>query len=347
MKINSLKIKNIRNIKYKEIDFEENNLIVGENATGKTTIAECIYFCCFYKSFRSNKLKDLINFNENNASIELLYTNKEQVNKININFFNNKKKFFFNEKEISNIYEIINRIKCILITPNNIDLINDNPSKRRKYLNIILSQNNGIYLKNLITYNKLLKIKNKVLKNYQKTNKIDLQYLNILNKKLNELDSWIIKERKKNLKKLTIYINEILKEITENKEQINIVYNNNFKEEQIDEIHKKELKYFKTLRGNHLDDFEFMLNEKNTKFFASQGQKRLITLCFFLSQKELDEDKDNYLLIFDDVSIDLDKKRQTKLINYLKNKNQIIYIATDILKEVIKQNENINLIEMI
>ncbi len=346
MQIKTIEIKNIRNISHEIFTFQKNNIIVGKNAKGKTTIAECIYFCCFYKSFRTSKSEEMITFGKKKASIILKYEDKQKENKIQINFFENKKRFYFNDQEVTNLYEVINKIKCVLITPSNIDLIEDSPQKRRKYLNILLSQYDPKYLLVLIGYNKLLKIKNSMYAKYYKDNEIDQTYLKIINDKMLEYNKIIVQNRIDILNKIEVEINKILCEITGGKEQVKIKYNVKSSSKSHEDIYENELKQKKILSGNHLDDIIFYLNDKNAKVFASQGQKRLITLCFFLSQANLDES--DFITIFDDVSIDLDQQRQQKLIKYLIGTNQNIYISTDILKLIIPSNEqkNLNIINM-
>ncbi|MFV0288669.1 MAG: DNA replication/repair protein RecF [Mycoplasmatales bacterium] len=351
MKLKQIKLNNIRNHKLLNVEFTNNNLILGNNAVGKTTIAEVIYYCCFFKSFRTNNIYDLISFKEKEAQIKLVFEEDKKENIISINFYNNKKKIFYNSVEISNLYDILYKFNVIVISPSNIDLINAAPTIRRNYLNMFISQIDQFYLKDLISYKKILKMKNRILKDYKQTNKIDNNYLSVLNEQLKKLDNKIVKKQNEVISDLNNQINDIIRNVTKDKEIVKIKSIITREVKTNEQIYQEELKYGQTLKGNHLNDIEFTINDKVCKSFASQGQKRLISLSFFITQSEilLKEKKIKPLIIFDDVYLDLDLNRQIKLINYIEQENQTIYITTNLekMKSLIKNKEKYNIIDIV
>lgn len=326
MKINKLIIHNIRNLEKEELNFEKNNLILGNNGTGKTTIAEVIHYCCFFKSFRTNRYKDFLKKNTEKSTIKIYFESKNEQNEININFFNNQKKIFLNGKEINNYLDVLTKLNLVVITPSTIDIIDTTPKNRRLILDKTLSQLDNKYLINIIKYNKLLKIKNKILKENIIKNNLNLNLLKILTKDLNDLNEILIEKRKKLLIKLEIYINNKLKNITNNQEVVKIEYLSKNKQEQ-----EQEIKYGKTLSGIQLDDYVIKMNNYESKKYSSQGQKKLITILFYLAQNELFKiiNNQNPILIFDDIHLDIDNNRQKKMFNLLEKDNQIFYITTN------------------
>lgn len=325
MQIKKLKLTNFRKFKNIEIDFEKENLILGNNGVGKTTIAEALYFASFLNSFRTQKKEELIKFNEKIANIEIDYLEKNKMNKININFVENMRKIFLNNKEIKNITDYYGLLNVILIAPSNIGLIDATPNIRRRYLDQYLSQIDKEYFLTLYKYKKYLKIKN----NYLKKFKIDEDYYFLLTEQLKSLNDILVKIRLNYLKKIESEMNIITREISNDLELINIEYKQNNKD--IISQYEYEMKYKKIAIGIHIDDYSISSNNLSLKKYGSQGQKRLATIAFFLAQNQLIQKTliKKTVIIFDDVHLELDQRRQDKLFEYLNQENQLIYITTN------------------
>lgn len=327
----SVRLKNFRNFSDKIINFDPNiNLILGDNGVGKTTIVEAIYFAVFLGSFRTKKMEELMKFNEKNASIELKFVKDGIPNTLVVNFTRKEKKVFLNKKGINKYQDLLNLLNIIVISPNNIDIINSSPSVRRRYLDQGISQIDVQYFNNLVAYKKLLKIKNKFLKSSRETGNFDQDYYEVLTKKLNEYNKYIVDKRRVYLSEIEEHSREIIKIISGSEEGISIIYKENEEVANRSQI-QTERAYGVTMQGNHLDDYTMELNGLNMKSYGSQGQKRLSTIAYFLSQNSLvtTMSGDPALIVFDDVHLDLDETKQERLFEYLKDSNQIIYITTN------------------
>lgn len=164
MYIEKIKLENFRNYEKEEIEFDKNiNIIYGDNAQGKTNILESIFVCSLGKSFRTNKDKELINKNKNYSKIEMI--SQKQDREIKIKFeIQDKKKFFINDIPAKRTSEIIGKNYIVLFTPDDIGILNNEPSKRRRFLNIMISQLRPIYINLLSEYNKILEQRNYYLK---------------------------------------------------------------------------------------------------------------------------------------------------------------------------------------
>ena len=181
MKIRNLKLKNFRN--YTDLDIEFNdrlNIIIGNNAQGKTNILEAIYFLSITKS-------NLPINDKNCIKKESLFTritgNIEDTNgskKLQILMNANEKRLEVNNNEIKKHANYIGNLKVIIFNPDDIRLIKEAPSNRRKFINIEISQLYNKYLTTLNEYNMVLKQRNEYLK-VIKTGKINEIYFDILN----------------------------------------------------------------------------------------------------------------------------------------------------------------------
>ena len=159
--IKSLNLINFRNLKEKNLDFNNPLVIIkGPNATGKTSILEAIYLASTAKSHRTNNYKEMINKEANTASISLK-TDKE----LKIILDNEKKNYFINDRPLKNV-DFLGSIKAVMFSSLDLKTITGSNSDKRKFLDINLSLMDNRYLNWLITYRKLLKKRNECLKAY-------------------------------------------------------------------------------------------------------------------------------------------------------------------------------------
>ena len=168
MKINSIILENFRNYKNLELDFDPSrNIIVGENAQGKTNLIEAIYLTAFARSFRTNNSADLISFDAQSGRVST-YINSEDIDKnINIVIRSDGKKMIKKDgKVIRKTTELLNNVVVIIFSPDDLRIIKDSPDRRRVFINRELSQMRPRYYDLLRRYNEALKEKNALLKGY-------------------------------------------------------------------------------------------------------------------------------------------------------------------------------------
>ena len=168
MKINSIILENFRNYKNLELDFDESrNIIVGENAQGKTNLVEAIYLTAFARSFRTNNSQDLIRFGESSARVSTDITSEDIEKNINIVIRSDGKKMIKKDgKAISKTTELLNNVVVIIFSPDDLRIIKDSPERRRSFINRELSQMRPRYYELLKRYNEALRQKNALLKGY-------------------------------------------------------------------------------------------------------------------------------------------------------------------------------------
>ena len=165
MNLSQLTLKNYRNYENAILNFNNKiNIIIGDNAQGKTNILEAIYFLAITKSYRTSDDVNLIR----TGTFQSVVSAKAKINgmskKISITFNKNTKKIVFNNNPVKKLSEFIGVLKIVLMAPEDIDIIKGSPSIRRNFLNIELSKMSKDYINKYNEYNKLLKMRNDYLK---------------------------------------------------------------------------------------------------------------------------------------------------------------------------------------
>ncbi len=332
MWINSLKVSHFRNYEFAEINFEKNiNVFYGKNAQGKTNIIEAIYLSSIGKSFRTNKEKEMIKFNEKFLDVEIDFEKSDRDGNIKINI-GNKKNIFVNKIKIKKLSELLGNINIVLFTPDDINLFRKSPEERRKFLNIMISQLRPKYLHVYSLYKNTLEERNAFLKNMENQKN---DYIEIYDEKLAEYGYEIYKYRNEFIEKLKDKIKIIHHNITEGKEKIEIIYNSNCKnkEEYMNLLkQRKNLDIIKgyTTKGIHRDDFEIYIDDKPVGIFGSQGQNRTAVLSLKLAELQViyDEIGENPILLLDDFMSELDEFRRKSFLENIED-TQVLITCTD------------------
>ena len=332
MWINKIKINNFRN--YKDLEIELNkgtNIFYGENAQGKTNIIEAIFLCSIGKSFRTNKDKELIKFDEENCSVEISFEKSDRDGNISINI-GERKNIFVNKIKIKKLSELLGNINVVIFTPDDINILKGGPQERRKFLDVMISQLRPKYMHLCSLYQKTLDERNTFLKNSESYN-YDL--LDIYDEKLAEYGCEIYNYRNEFIEKIKNKIVNIHKNITNDKEKIEIKYTSNCedKNEYLKLLkERRKLDFIKgyTTKGVHRDDFQIFLNELPVDVYGSQGQHRTAVLSLKLSELQViyDEIGENPILLLDDFMSELDEFRR---MNFLENieDTQVIITCTE------------------
>ena len=342
MWINNIKLNNFRNYDKKEIKLHGNiNVFYGENAQGKTNIIESIFLCSIGKSFRTNKEKELIKFNEEKALIEINFQKSDRDGNIKIEI-GDKKQIYLNGIKLKKISELLGNINIVIFTPDDINILKGGPQNRRKFLDIMISQLRPNYMHILTLYLKTLEQRNNYLKQIKLENK-DTNLLDIWDEKLIEYGLKIYEYRKEFLEKIQNKIKNIHKEITENKEEIEIKYfsDANTRQNFINELKsRRKLDIIKgfTTKGIHRDDFVIYINGKEVEIYGSQGQHRTAILSLKLSELQViyDEIGEYPILLLDDFMSELDDKRRKNFLNNIKDIQVIITCTEKITLENLK-----------
>ncbi|MBR2404127.1 MAG: DNA replication/repair protein RecF [Clostridia bacterium] len=329
MYIKNIKLQNFRNYEKELIEFSPKmNIIYGHNGQGKTNIVEAIHFFQSGKSYRCQKDIEALKFGEDYFKIEALFeTNKGKSDALI--FVNDKKSVRVNGFQLEKLSELVGEYNMVIFTPDYLKLIKDGPGVRRQFIDSFISQIKPTYFKNLISYYRVLKQRNNVLKQ-----KNMLQTLDVWDEKLASLGVKICKMRKSAIDKINETIN-IIGEESSLTEKIKLLYTPSVKGDfedkenfikQLKSSLQRELEKGMTLIGPHRDDFEIFMNDINIKKYGSQGQMRSCILKLKLSECEIIKEKtgDTPILLLDDILSELDEKRRKFFLQSIKDKQVII-----------------------
>ena len=231
MIINEIKLHNFRNYKDQIIKLKDGiNVFYGDNAQGKTNLLESIFICSIGKSFRTNKETELIKFNSKDTKIEIFYNKSDRNGKISLEV-NDKKRFLLNDIPLKRTSEVLGNIYIVLFTPDDIAILKDGPSNRRRFLNIMISQLRPSYMRLLSLYNKTMIQRNSYLRQIKYEDK-SVEMLEIWDEKLAEYGEKIYKYRKEFIGKIANKLNSIYSKITNNKEEISIEYSSSLNKDE-------------------------------------------------------------------------------------------------------------------
>ena len=349
--VKKVKLNNFRCFLNTEYSFEPNiNILIGNNGCGKTSIVEGISYLCLGKSFRNAKDKDVINFNSSYFNIISEIINGVSENKVIIGYDGVNKKVNYDNYVCKTLSEFVGKHKLVSFSPDDIEVIKGSPSKRRRFIDVFISQCDNRYLKILVEYKKILKIRNEYLKKTENSN-FDKVYFDVLTESLIKYGQFVISIRKKYIKLLNETVKYISKELSNDKEIVEIEYKPNCGVLDFEKVTKRNYNVDKITKitncGPQKDDISIKIANMEALLYASQGQSRLAVLGIKLGMYELfSKIDDNIIIILDDVFSELDIERQKYLLEYIKNTGQVFITATDVYKlpeELIKES---NIIEI-
>ena len=342
MIVKSLELDRFRNYMSLSMTFDSGvTILYGDNAQGKTNVLEAICLSATTKSHRGSKDKDMIFFEENESHIRL-YLEKDGIeHKIDIHLKKNKSKgIAIDGIPIRKSADLFGYLNVVLFSPEDLHIIKNGPSERRRFINIELCQLDSIYLYHYANYQKILNQRNNLLKQINHNPSLE-DTLEIWDNQLVVSGMELINRRKSFIKQLEMIMKEIHSNLTAGAEQVDLVYECNVEAEDFKQqlLHKREYdkRYQTTSVGPHRDDLLIYINGKDVKTFGSQGQQRTSALSMKLAEIELVKKRigEYPVLLLDDVMSELDEKRRDYLLQSIKEIQTIITCTG--YKEFIKQ----------
>ena len=332
MVIKSLKLKNYRNYDLEQLNFDPaTNILYGDNAQGKTNILEALYLSGTTKSHRGTKDRDLIQFGYEESHIETVVEKKGLRFQIDMHLKKNSPKGIAIDKiPIRKASELFGIIYFVFFSPEDLNIIKEGPSGRRRFIDLELSQLDKIYLNNLSNYNRIINQRNSLLKDIYGQKNL-METLDIWDMQLASYGTKILERRKEFIEQVNRIISDIHYKLTGNKEHISISYEsstgNLTLEQCLRKYRERDLKMKSTTVGPHRDDLCFTSDRGiDVRRFGSQGQQRTAALALKMSEIELVKQVtgDTPVLLLDDVLSELDKHRQNYLLDSIHDIQTII-----------------------
>lgn len=332
MYITNISIDGYRNLKNISVIPHENvNIIVGDNAQGKTNFIEALWILSGCRSFRGSREREFIDFDGSFAKISVSFKNSYREQNICFQYDktdNFKKLMQLNGIRLKSTYDLYENYSCIAFTPDSLDIVKGSPAIRRSFIDMCISQIKPKYIRYINKAENILIQRNAVIRhiNEKKSKKDELEYWNY---SLAHVSSYITAMRALYIKEIREYTSKLLEYITDSNDKVDIEYISTIYDANEDNIFdnyfeilnnstETDLKYGYTTVGIHRDDISILLDGKKAKNVASQGQARSIAIALKLAQTEIisRQNENSPILFLDDVFSELDDKRQAKIMEF-------------------------------
>ena len=356
MKIKSLKLLYFRNYLSTNIDAHPSlNVLVGNNANGKTNIIESIFCLALGKSYRTKSDSECIMFGETATAMSCIVNKNNRELDIMLGINNKGKSAKIAGIKKTKLTDFVGELNVVLFSPEDLQIVKGSPALRREFMNREFYQFSRIYHKYYLMYQHLLKQRNSYLKDMRKNPKdeMSLAYLETLTSQLAKVALYITKERVSFVQDISKLTYKNMLNISNGQETLKIKYKSSvldalniseindesFTEENLTKVMMKksfdDIMRGSTKIGPQHDDLEFYINDLDAKMYASQGQQRSIVLSLKLAEiNYLKEKTGTYpVLLLDDVLSELDKNRQLKLLDAI-NENVQTFITTPSISDI-------------
>ncbi len=341
-----IEVENFRNIAFADVEFcEGTNVLLGENAQGKTNLLEAIYMTAMGKSFRQGNDRDTIMFDRELCRIKNEYNDGLRDVEIRMSIFSDRrsKQVEQNRVKIRKTSEMVGGFKVVLFCPEHLSIIKEGPSLRRNFLDVAISQIRPLYIKSLQRYSVILKERNALIKKGADDRRAFDDTIELFSTQLAREAAiitgyrvWYIDRLRENVKRCFCEMMgdreiPVLEYISSSKLSESECYDEKTCYEAYLSLysshHDREIAAESTLWGIHKDDLEIYLNGNRARIFASQGQQRSLSLALKLAEGEIIREEcsgDYPVFLFDDVLSELDYGRRRYLLSNLEGKQVIM-----------------------
>lgn len=342
MILKKIEYQNFRNIKEATLIFNPGvNLLYGDNAQGKTNAIEGIYLCAQGRSHRTAREKDYILYGEEFAKVTLDYADSFRDKRLELRYLKTGRKFCKkNGLAVKKMSEFIGNFRAVIFCPEYLSIVRNGPGERRNFLDSALCQLDSEYLSALQKYATALSQRNRLLSEYSFHPDAFEETGDLWAEKIAEMGEILSFKRAEYLEKVEKEVKMLFSEMTNGEERPELIYKKPMKKEeymaQFLSGKQREIRAGTTLFGVHRDDIEILLNGKQARIFASQGQQRSLAVAMKLAEGSVSKEKTGEYPVFllDDVLSELDDKRKRFILSGLAERQVIITCCDE--KEVEK-----------
>jgi DNA replication and repair protein RecF len=335
LSLKSIILTQFKNYQHQQLELHQPIIaFTGVNGVGKTNLLDAVHYLCFTKSYFTGADGNNVKHGSQGFRIEGVFEKNGEAFKTCIIFRENgKKEITCNEALYEKFSQHIGLFPCVMIAPDDAELITGGSELRRKFLDTLLSQINPEYLQQLIVYNKVLQQRNSYLKQNAQTQTRNNKLLEVFNDQLAPAGNFIYQTRKKFLPVFQKKVLQFYKQIAGKDEAIDLSYESQLHQSAFEELLKQSVDrdYLmqRTNYGIHKDDLVLKLHEEPFKSTASQGQRKSLLFSLKLAEAEtIKEQKGFYpLLLLDDVFEKLDSQRMHNLLNYVCSQQAQVFIT--------------------
>ncbi len=304
------------------------NCFTGDNGSGKTNILDAIHYLSLCKSHINSQDRECIRSGQDSFVIQGEFSKNGSSDKILCSVGNGKKKVFKkNQKDYRKFSEHIGQFPSVMVSPSDNDLIGEGSEERRRFLDSSISQVDPDYLQHLLAYQKALKQRNFLLKQFNHSRVVDRSMIEIWDEQLCQHGEPIFKRRAEFVEELSPIFRKFYSLISGNDEAVDLVYSSQLFDTDCRNLMKdsfqRDLLLSYTTVGVHKDDLHWLLNSRPIRRFASQGQQKtyLTALKFANSQLIASRSRIVPLLLLDDLFDKFDNNRVENIIRIVSGDN--------------------------
>ncbi len=337
MRLCSIAVVDFRNIRSVHIEPGERfNLLYGFNGHGKTNLLEAIYLLGSPRSFRTSRLSELVRHGEHRALIQGTVESEKIENKLRLVIEAAGRKVEIDGKAVYKASELHGKLNAVVFSPDDTGMVRMGPESRRRFLDRAVYMGDIRYLHCWHSYQRILKQRNHLLKSSERIG------LDIWTEKLAETGAEVIECRQRFIAILDGKLQKYYATIAGDSETSRLVYQPEGIRSTVREAIREELlelfkrhersdeRYGTTTSGPHRDDLAFLLDDRSLKAFGSQGQQKSFVLA--LKMAEMDNLNEIFgeapLLLLDDMSSELDARRNQNLMEFLTTREIQVFITT-------------------
>ncbi|KRM12646.1 DNA replication/repair protein RecF [Paucilactobacillus suebicus] len=347
MILKELHLHNFRNYEDLTVEFAPGvNVLIGENAQGKTNMLEAVYALALTRSHRTSNDRELINWKQHEALLSGKVQTKTDLIPLELRFTPKGKRAKVNHLEQSKLSSYVGQLNVIVFAPEDLALVKSGPAVRRHFMDLEFGQMSSKYLYNSGQYRTALRQRNEYLKQLRARKQSDRVFLQVLSDQVAASGAEMIVARAGFLQQLEKWAQVIHSNISTDKEELKFKYDTQVSEDTLSSVEDvyqallalltknedREIDHGSTLYGPHRDDLIFLVNGKNVQTYGSQGQQRTTALSVKLAEIDLmKEQTGEYpVLLLDDVLSELDDDRQTHLLTAIQDKVQTFLTTTSL-----------------
>jgi DNA replication and repair protein RecF len=325
LRLGSISLVQFRNYVQQQFSFTERIVgICGINGSGKTNLLDAIYYLSFSKSYFSRPDSQNVHHGLTGLRLEGNYElNDEPQQLVCILRENNRKELVLNDEAYKKFSDHIGKLPCVMIAPDDVQLVTGSSAERRTFIDTLLSQVNKEYLLNLIDYTRVLQQRNSLLKQSAESGKLNQELLDVLDTQLAKKGNYLFIERRNFLTDFLPLVTSIYERIAQKDDGLKLNYESQLLTDDFTELLKatrqKDLALQRTTAGIHRDELLFLMEEVLFKTEASQGQRKSLLFALKLAEWQVLKENKGFtpILLLDDVFEKLDEQRMFQLLNWV------------------------------
>ncbi|MBI1223543.1 MAG: DNA replication and repair protein RecF [Bacteroidetes bacterium] len=321
MRLRQLRLVSFKNHPKARYEFQGDLLaFCGRNGVGKTNLLDAIHILCMCKSYFVHQESQIIHHEDDFYSV---YGKVELETEHEVGCLYKRgqgKTFQFDKVPYERLADHIGKMPVVFIAPGDINLIYEGSEERRRFMDMILSQTDSTYLRELMSYQRALEQRNRQLKIFNEKGFVDTPLLESLNQQLIRPSAYLFRQRKTFIKSFLPAFKNHHSILTQEEEEAGLKYTSDLENASMEELLQQnasaDLDLGRTSHGLHKDDLQFTLRNFPLKKYGSQGQIKTFLIALKLAQFDFLEQKTGVkpFLLLDDIFEKLDEYRAERLI---------------------------------